>query len=236
MPKKTVIDFSNLSDSQILALFNKTAAGTGCGKFSTTQLDRVFQRQRKATLPSQIAGRIAAAFVFLQTLQISLPTLAAKPNMLQSPEVPVSSIRHNVAISGYVKDYITGEALKGISIALSGTKLQAETDDSGFFAVTLPEAIADTVITLTTSYTARSGAKPEGTIIPEEQIDLRKMAHATNVTLYRYANEYAKDEQIKYSHPLTERYGGYTLTYTPEKPYKKKWFHLFRKKKKGYYD
>src|SRR5262245_55344133 len=71
--QKQVVDFSNMSDSQIAAFFKKPSTGSVCGRFYNDQLDRNIEIPKKHipwvkyffqfTLPAFLVSMKAAAQV-----------------------------------------------------------------------------------------------------------------------------------------------------------------------------
>ena len=134
--QKKVIDFSLLSDNEILQTL-KTAGKNCCGRFETSQLDRLVMPQQQA--------QSSAPFLPAALLVTLLGTaVAEKGNAQQLTNITTSvttraSVIHGPAcIDGKIIDASTGEGIRGVTIALKGSSIGCISDQTGYFRLNMP--------------------------------------------------------------------------------------------------
>jgi hypothetical protein len=173
--QKTVIDFTQLSDKEILERLS--SASNTCGNFDDQQLN--FLNATLATPPpdkSRFSWKklsvAAAAFIgFLSFIKVDAK---AKPPVEHRPmtfkklaaEVADTSKQYKV-ITGCVTDVNDKLPLPGVSVMVKGTHNGAATDEGGFFKLNVP------VSTNTKCIVAFIGYENQ-----EFQTDLNKTAYA----------------------------------------------------------
>ncbi|RBQ08700.1 hypothetical protein DRW42_08305 [Pedobacter miscanthi] len=143
--QKSVVDFTNFSDSDLQNWFIKNQ-GNSCGRFKSEQLDRLIHGKSNYTISKFKPSLIAASlFAFL-----SLPKLSKgetiKPSMVQTARAIINfdeklgdeklsdSIR---VIRGKITDK-DKTALQWASIHILGGKSSCSTDIKGEFSLTYP--------------------------------------------------------------------------------------------------
>jgi hypothetical protein len=161
---KTVIDFTQLTDEQVAAVF-KNANGKICGRFTVSQLDHDLLTSRTAHHnPFIPAAMITAALV---TAAINTDAQQVKPStqFIQTPgmvmktaesttttpvtkrdTVPTSDII--LTVSGKVTDS-TGAPLPWATIMIKNTQSGVVPDTNGRFKLNIPEGLAGSANTLT---------------------------------------------------------------------------------------
>ncbi|WBO84227.1 carboxypeptidase-like regulatory domain-containing protein [Hymenobacter yonginensis] len=145
---KVVIDFTTLSDAEVVALLHRTAAP--CGRFRSDQLQRVL-RPLAEPAPRWRTWLAAAAAV------LGLRELAAEQSVGQQPTASVYTdfltqdqrklIRHpqhqvltdsmSQVVRGRVTDASTGDGLPGVTILIQGTRIGTSTNVDGTFELRL---------------------------------------------------------------------------------------------------
>jgi len=171
--QKTVVDFTQKTDAEILAMLRQAAGGT-CGRLRADQLGRPLvapappPRWRAwlgAVLAvgsvlgaSRAAAQSALGDYHGGPVPAAHPTgvgqAAAPPGPVQPAEPPLSSSQAEAGgpfvIRGTVIDSITHEGLPGVTILLAGTTTGTATDATGAF--TLPVATGATSVQLAVRY------------------------------------------------------------------------------------
>ena len=145
--QKAVVDFTGMSDAQLVAFFKKPSTGSVCGRFFNDQLDRDFEMPRKR-LPWLKYFFQFTIPVFLTTLK----TQAQENKLLKTKLIPETSVTctSEVVIAGNVfypresKNMIgivTDENGMGVpyaSVFLKGTNRGTTCDSSGSFKIEVP--------------------------------------------------------------------------------------------------
>ncbi|HEY8919285.1 MAG TPA: carboxypeptidase-like regulatory domain-containing protein [Chitinophaga sp.] len=159
---KTVIDFTQLTDEQVAAVFKNTS-GRVCGRFTVSQLDRDLLTPRTTHHNPFIPAAVMTAA--LVTAAVNSDAQAGKPVIpcAQTPgtvmntaesttapvakrdTVPASDIIHTV--SGKITDS-TGAPLPGATVMLMNTTSGVVADMNGLFKLDIPENRASTAGTL----------------------------------------------------------------------------------------
>jgi hypothetical protein len=161
---KTIVDFSNLTDKEIL---NAISNGTTCGKFHKSQLNR------------ELDGRPNKSFGKLKWLAMLFSPLAAQANNSPVPlfnstfnesftkaESQNSNTSKQITIKGKVVDAYSGEEIIAANIFVIEHSIGVITDVYGDFYLSF-ETTADT-IWLSVSYVGYAGRVVQ---IPIESID-----------------------------------------------------------------
>jgi len=136
--EKTVYDFTNKTDEQIVKTFDKTK--NLCGRFKSQQLDReiVLRRKERNNLAS-IAASGLLAFLALGTQDANAQ---GEPQIVQTEIIDHDTVKGKVAqsvlnertISGTVTNQ-TGLPLAGINVIIKGTTIGVITDSKGKFVI-----------------------------------------------------------------------------------------------------
>ena len=147
---KTVVDFSCMTDVEVLAMLRRPA-GT-CGRFRADQLHRPLVA---ATGTSRWRGWLAAAVALL-----GLRELVAQPAKGQSASVTTTSIERvsrkprdnrpepsaataapdSLVVRGRVVDKASGEGLPGVTVLVAETTIGVSTSTDGTFALNIPDS------------------------------------------------------------------------------------------------
>lgn len=154
--QKSVVDFTNMSDDEIISYFKKTSTGSVCGRFQENQLNRDISEPRKS-LPW-----IKYFFQFtLPAFLISMKTEAQQGKIKQVSEISSNSIKDDTgllgepvhySIPGEIKGRVidsNGDPIQYSTVMIKGTKRGAVTDSLGNF--TIKTESGDSKITLLVS-------------------------------------------------------------------------------------
>lgn len=150
--QKTVVDFTTLSDAEILALLLQNRGGT-CGRFKAGQLDRPLLPL--ALAPARRWQAWAAALATVLGLRELLATgaKAQQAPTEQTARRAVDTRHHKQAaaekavtrissIQGRVSDASTNEGLPGVTVLIPGSTTGTSSNLDGTFELALPEAYA----------------------------------------------------------------------------------------------
>lgn len=128
--QKTVVDYSGMTDRQILAADKNT-----CGRFMPSQLDRELAVSRKP-------------FLFTAVLTSFLATISpsAKATLLPTVQLPVDTFSNDHKditgqfITGQVVDQLSPSSVHIARIQLKNTELNTSVDNEGNFKLFIPDA------------------------------------------------------------------------------------------------
>jgi Carboxypeptidase regulatory-like domain len=139
---KVVVDFTVLSDAEVVALLHRTAAP--CGRFREDQLGRPLLAMA-APAPRWRTWLAAAAAVLGLRETLPAPAVAQRPSLLATP--PLSSRQSCLVplriaeIQGRVSH--AGRPLTEAQVQIAGTAASAYTTPDGHFLLTIPVEAAE---------------------------------------------------------------------------------------------
>jgi hypothetical protein len=134
---KTVIDFSILSDDEIVKVLNNSSAEL-CGRLSPQQLNREIHNSAKTTpVTYNWWYNVASSILLLVTAkqaEAKAPELIANQHITQqySLTTPAITTTDSITIKGKVVDS-TGEPVPFVKVNIIGTSLHTTTDFDGNF-------------------------------------------------------------------------------------------------------
>jgi len=193
---KTVIDFTQLTDEQVAAVF-KNNSGRICGRFTASQLDRDLLTSRTTHhslfIPTAVmtAALVAAAVnsdaqagkpvvQFTQTPGMIMNTAESTTPVAKRDTVPTSDIIRTV--SGKVTDS-AGTPLFLTTIMIKNTQSRVVTDTSGRFKINIPESLAGAANTLVFNCLGYELQEVPLTGTREQLANLEVVMHETSITL-----------------------------------------------------
>ncbi|MCO4293896.1 carboxypeptidase-like regulatory domain-containing protein [Solitalea sp. MAHUQ-68] len=142
--QKTVIDFRNLSDNEIIEYIKITNAKT-CGNLSQSQLNRVLAKP---------ISRTKRLFSVLGSLLISLGIINQAKAESNSTDISITNqqfVNNSESITstdsvrivkGTVVDETDETPLPGAFVTIIGTNITIQTDLNGFFSLYIPSNIS----------------------------------------------------------------------------------------------
>ncbi|WP_400192666.1 carboxypeptidase-like regulatory domain-containing protein [Hymenobacter sp. B81] len=134
---KVVVDFTAMSDAEVLAFLADNQHTATCGRFRASQLSRPLQPQLPVAAPTAQAWAAAA-------LALVLSSCADQPPLPSAPETPAVSQKEFV-VRGRVTDRDSGQPLAGAYITvLHDTTRQVRSQADGTFTMPLPEQLRGT--------------------------------------------------------------------------------------------
>lgn len=137
--KKEVIDFSRMSNTQLVAYFNSIGNEKVCGRFYRDQLNTVLQEQviRKPWYV-HLLKILFPAFLFSQ--KMAAQSSKEKPGTILAPYDKFSVDTVPAAISNTIKGKIVdqnGEPIAGVAVMVKGKNYGVAADASGRFSLRL---------------------------------------------------------------------------------------------------
>lgn len=146
--EKTVVDFTNLSDGEIVRIYQKRQ-GRVCGVFRNDQLNRsmplpmAFEKRNNwkaiaAFASALLFGNMAAGQSEAANSKMT------KEELIEQGNVPIQ--QKTQTISGLVTDE-KGEPIMFATVYLNGTTQGTETNETGFFSIEVPIDLVDQELT-----------------------------------------------------------------------------------------
>jgi len=137
--RKEVVDFTLMSEKQIIDYFSKTAGNT-CGRFQASQLKAYPTESLPTVEPGWMFLKAGLLGLFLAFAPKPSPALPIRTMELQQNFHGQSSVearKHSsmpfLEITGTVKSEEDGAPLPGVNIVLKGTMIGTVTDEKGKF-------------------------------------------------------------------------------------------------------
>lgn len=141
--KKTVVNFTEMSDSEIVAYFSEYK--NICGRFKKNQLNRNLNHELEKSIPT---GKVVWNYLMIIGFSgfVILPNSDIKSQNIETDrrialyriekdslkETPITSY-----LQGIILDSITKEPIYGCSINIVGHRAATSTDSSGFFKLAI---------------------------------------------------------------------------------------------------
>lgn len=152
--QKNVVDFSAMTDAEILAVISK--GEKVCGRFKPVQLNRTLVAaapSKRTFLPAAImASFIAAIIPDSSKAQKPAVDTTILPSIKKGEEIKKELPD---LFTGRIVDSLSQQGLPGVVISLSG--LQVITDAEGKFQLNIPAALKGQPLTLKTNYIGYEG-------------------------------------------------------------------------------
>ncbi|OWP64352.1 hypothetical protein CDA63_04780 [Hymenobacter amundsenii] len=142
---KTVVDFSCMTDAQVVAWLSRQAAGATCGRFATPQLHRPLATGATTGWP-----RTLAALLALLGLGAAAPAIAQIPRPQTLTEQTLSmgivatqpqAVLPVRVVQGRVTDASTGLGLPGVAVLVEGTHYGTSTRADGTYELDVPTSL-----------------------------------------------------------------------------------------------
>ncbi|MGO4292739.1 carboxypeptidase-like regulatory domain-containing protein [Chitinophaga sp. RAB17] len=155
--QKKVIDFSTLTDAEIVNIFSGPSQKI-CGRFNPSQLDRILDKQeRKGSVLSAavlttllvITGLSKTTASSVKVPFIHIPFAA--PAELTKAAIPPPFDTSRVIV-GKIIDSQDKTSLPGVSVIIKGTTFGTATDATGNFRLQVPESLRNREVTLQFAY------------------------------------------------------------------------------------
>jgi len=157
---KNVVDFSILSDKEIIKMIEKST-GQLCGRFKRTQLNRVIINS-KTPRSYQVVYRLLTSLILIPVPAMVLaynkpkveafsPILADKINASLTSNDQDPTIKKKLIFSGKVLGNDDQLPVIGATITIKGTGIKTTTDKNGNFSIQVPEDFKSRKVTFVIS-------------------------------------------------------------------------------------
>jgi hypothetical protein len=197
--QKTVVDFSQKTDAEILAILARAAGGETCGRFGADQLNRPLVPAATLTADRRWRTWLAAAVAAwglregssLRADSQPLTARYAHHPRKQTTKKPLTAGAPKL-MRGVVRDAATQVPLPGVAIFLKGENQQTSTDSAGHFSLRLPAGHAPhTLILHLAGY--HSQTMPLAGTAPTLQLGLEADPAAAGAVVVAYAPVHRTD-------------------------------------------
>lgn len=153
--EKIVVDFTTMSDKELLDHISKTAGQHSCGRFSSHQLNRTIKATEKKPRFSwaYVWNLLLATFLVTESYAQEKPQINKKPEVQLpnlSPTVGTFAVREHDTIPakeicGTIKDQDTNEPIANATIMVKGTSKGTVSDSLGRFKLLVTDKSAITL-------------------------------------------------------------------------------------------
>ncbi len=154
--QKQVIDFTMMSDTQLIAFFKKTSTGSVCGRFMQDQLDRTIETPKKRmpwvkyffkfALPAFLISTKATAQGTVREIKGDT-VMVSEPKEVELKKMTTAKVEKR--INGKVVND-KGEGISYASVVIKGTTIGVATDSTGNFSLPY-SGLEDTVVLIGSS-------------------------------------------------------------------------------------
>ncbi|QHL88306.1 hypothetical protein GU926_13035 [Nibribacter ruber] len=147
---KTVIDFTVMSNAEIVQWFSK-AEGRTCGRFKDRQLDKLLVSSpiRQSYTWKAITFGLSA-WLSTRTAEAKVVTTPTMEQVTLSSTIQSFDLNKTISVSkqdsallkGAVLDLTTKEGLPGVTVQIKGTTTATATDKKGHFTLSIPNNVS----------------------------------------------------------------------------------------------
>ncbi|WP_375558888.1 carboxypeptidase-like regulatory domain-containing protein [Bernardetia sp. OM2101] len=183
--QKLVIDFSVMSDTEIINYFKEYKGQNTCGHFKKTQIDRKLKKQETPRRKFFLKELAAACFAFFVA---STEAKAQGESYFSEEEIAQTKKNQDkkteIAINGKI---VNGkESLSNASISIKGTEHKTVSLENGLFSMYIPFELAQNqkTVTLVVKYEGLESKEIEVTTSPTNQFV--EVDFSENQQIYRY--------------------------------------------------
>lgn len=139
--QKLVIDFTSMSDTEIINYFKEYKGQNTCGHFKKTQVDRKLKEQETPRRKFFLKELAAACFAFFVA---STEAKAQGESYFSEEEIEQTKKNQDkkleIAINGKIKN--GNEVLSNTTISIKGTEHKTVSLENGLFSIYIPNEIA----------------------------------------------------------------------------------------------
>ena len=190
--QKVVVDFTAMSDEQLLKYFIEHRSARICGRFYGSQLDRPLVIPQKKYWYSSINKRVAAVFIAVQAMLFNVRAYAMPQSNIEIVDGTQTQGDKITAITGRVVDYLTKEPVVGVKVIIEGTDYYAITDIKGGFAISVKESSVSGRLKISVVEHTKGGSSTYWS----EEGTLYELANK-NFTMYKYPQGVMNEVVIK---------------------------------------
>lgn len=190
--QKVVVDFTTMSDEQLLKYFTEYKGNDTCGHFLATQVDRPLVIPQKRHWYSSVNKRVAAAFIAVQAVLLNVRTYAIPRNNIEIVDGTQTQGDKVTAITGRVVDYLTKEPIAGVKVIIEGTDYYAITDIKGGFAISVKESTVSGMLKISVV----ENTNGDSSTYWSEEGTIAELANK-NFTIYKYPQGIMKEVESR---------------------------------------
>jgi len=185
--QKTVVDFTQKTDAEILAILANAGGSETCGRFGTDQLNRPLLPAASLLLRHRwqawVAVALAAWGLRAGTAEAAGLRAVAPPRTLHPTKK--AGLAHLPArpgskhLRGVISDATTHQAIAGVAVFLKGENRMATTNSQGHFSLPLPTKRArnrHTLVMHRTGYQSKIVRAPNGEAMALVRVELHDEA------------------------------------------------------------
>lgn len=141
--QKAVVDFSRMTNEDIINYFEQNAGKKVCGRIATHQHNTPISNYRKVITPwfnKYVAGFLMAVG-FYNPSKAQTTNAVPEQHMMKGEMVamPVKQTNKKLVVNGRVLDQKTKKGIKGAIVSIEGSDIKATTDKNGSYTITVPE-------------------------------------------------------------------------------------------------
>lgn len=204
--QKTVTDFTQLSDTELIELLQNKQAST-CGRFLPHQLGRAL------TTPMTAHGRRRRPFISIAAIATALTIVTPSAKAANAPEKVQCSIDNEGKqtatliphrdpagfISGIVLTDKDALPLPGATIRIKNTHIGTQADQSGNFRLRIPDNFKKKVLILEVSFVGYAKKTIKVTLKDVKPLDVRLREDVTMLGEYIIVVQTNPDSQERFS-------------------------------------
>ena len=187
--QKTVIDFTLMTDGQILDVIKRANGHQPCGRYLPSQLDReLIDNRPKATFIGVLAKRMAAMLLLVQSATTAMAQ-QAKSHMVtvEQYEEDNRDARGRIQVTGKLINSETKLPVPYMSVYITQTDTTVFADSAGRYSFSMPAELDTVTVLLNQKLYGENQATVTLTsslIFPKQTIAINKTKNGGEMTVY----------------------------------------------------
>ena len=186
--QKTVIDFTLMTDGQILDVIKKANGRHPCGRYLTSQLNRkLIDTRPKTTFINLLAKRMAAMLLLVQSATTAMAQQAKSHIVtVEQYEEDSRDARGRIQVAGKLINTKDNQPLPHMSVHIKQTDTTIFSDTAGFFSFSLPAEVDSVTLLMNhTPYSDGGFAVALSPFLPilEQTIAINKTKNGGEITV-----------------------------------------------------
>jgi hypothetical protein len=211
--QKDVINFSALSDDEVLTILSSLKGQASCGMFSVGQLNRPVERRGRGMPVTRLfRSKLAAATILFQSLVVTATAHAR--NSIKTEQAPIAPVSKDsmLVVTGKVLDAYTQTPVEGVQLSISCDTAKVVTDADGQFTFKVKQPFTATAFSI---YPSKENMD-DTFVLEQVQVDVADYLQGKEIILYRYMGGVINHTVKAYKKPLVDNYfvGGFTTVVT----------------------
>lgn len=211
--RKDVIDFSALSDQEVLSILHGLKGQSSCGMFASGQLKRALDNKaRQIPVVAVFRSKLAAATLLVQSLVVSATAHARYS--IKTEQVPIAPVSKDslLVVTGKVLDAYTQTPVADVQLSISCDTAKVVTDADGQFTFKVKQPFTATAFSI---YPSKENMD-DTFVLERVQVDVADYLQGKEIILYRYMGGVINHTVKAYKKPLVDNYfvGGFTTVVT----------------------